>query len=580
MNPVKNLLWVIRRIFAYQKSFLFISIFMAIVQGGSSPFLLMLVRVLLVKIQKGASIEQIIMILIIYTLSELIFSIISKFDSFFKKNFSLNFNMDLNRKILDKTSKLSLSQFENSQTYDQITRAQTESQDKLLFYFESYLALISLSISIALYGAFLLTLETWIAVVVLVIPVLNYLIMNKVNKESFQIYINRTNTERKVWYIKHLITYGFSYKELKIYSLFKYFIDKYIEYSKEFNKIDINLEKKSLFLSTIVLFVESITDLIIFIFICVQGVLGKILLGDVVTYINSLGDIQDKVNSMIIQLADIRKNSLYIDLIRDFLSLKEEIRIGKEKIDHIESIRIKNLSFKYDLLKEETLKNINLEIKKGETIALLGQNGSGKSTLVKLILGFYDDYSGDIFINDINLRDIDISSLQRRASVVFQDYIKYEATLRENLCYSDLNNIHNDQKLYEIAKRFKLDDIIATESSGIDVQIGSWFDEGRQLSIGQWQKVALARAFLKDSDIIVLDEPNSSLDPISEGELSKYYFESVHEKIGIIVAHKFGFFSKKVNKIVVLSDGKISEEGTHEELFEKKGLYHKLNLLQ
>ena len=206
----------------------------------------------------------------------------------------------------------------------------------------------------------------------------------------------------------------------------------------------------------------------------------------------------------------------------------------------------------------------------------MGRNGSGKTTLIKILLGFYDDYEGNIYVNGIDLRDINRNSYMKKVSCLFQDFIKYEGTFRENIAYGNLEYIDCEEKLYSVAKMFDLSTLIRNSEKKIDSQIGYWFDNGKQISLGEWQKVALARTVIKDSDLVVLDEPNSSLDAISEYRIRELYNNVLEGKIGIIIIHKFKNITTEMNRVLVLNNGHIEEEGTHNELIRLDGIYTEL----
>ena len=263
-----------------------------------------------------------------------------------------------------------------------------------------------------------------------------------------------------------------------------------------------------------------------------------------------------------------------------FFNLPELDNTQKAKSGAIKQIEVRNLSYRYSGKTEYALKNIDLKINSNEIIAIVGQNGSGKTTLIKILMGFYEDYEGEIFVNGINLKEIDKQYYLTQIATLFQDFVKYEATFRENVAYGNLQIKDNDSKLYEIIKLFGLEKLVADEARGLDTQIGFWFDNGKQISLGQWQKVALSRAFAKEASMYILDEPNAALDPISEYNLAQLYFKLIRGNIGIIVAHKFNNFCKQVDKIIVMKDGKIESEGKHEELIENSHLYKQLYEIQ
>ncbi|WP_423883155.1 ATP-binding cassette domain-containing protein [Clostridium sardiniense] len=242
-------------------------------------------------------------------------------------------------------------------------------------------------------------------------------------------------------------------------------------------------------------------------------------------------------------------------------------------------MEFKNVYFKYPNRDDYALENINLIINKGDCIALVGKNGSGKTTLVKLLTRLYDVTSGDILINGISIKNIDSYSLRRKISTVFQDYLKYELTLRDNIGVANLSSINNDSKLINACKNSGLYDDMTLFQNGFDSQLGVWFPEGTQLSGGQWQKVAISRAFFRNSDLFILDEPSSALDPLSEKLLFDKFLELIDNNIGIFITHRF-INAKYAKKIIVLENGKIIESGTHHELIVKQGEYKKLYDIQ
>ena len=201
------------------------------------------------------------------------------------------------------------------------------------------------------------------------------------------------------------------------------------------------------------------------------------------------------------------------------------------------------------------------------------ENGSGKTTLVKILMGFYDDYEGEIFINGINLRLINKENYRDKIGALFQDYGKYEATIRENIAYGNLKSLNDDAIIHTIAEKFNLQSFILQQKAGIDTQLGYWFDDGINISEGQWQKIALSRAFIKDADMYILDEPNAALDAISEYYLAQLYKQVLKDKLGIIIAHRFSNFIHETDKIIIMENGQIIETGKHSELFNKDGVY-------
>lgn len=237
---------------------------------------------------------------------------------------------------------------------------------------------------------------------------------------------------------------------------------------------------------------------------------------------------------------------------------------------------MKNISYKYRESDRYTLNNINLSLFKGEFTVIMGYNGAGKSTLMKIIMGLYSDYEGDIYINGINLKSMNKSNYRGHISTLFQDYIKYETKISENVFLGNLGDFEDVDKLKDILKKVGLEDLIGIQNQ----MLGYQFHEGRQISTGQWQKLALGRAIIRESEMYILDEPNSSLDLISEKLILDTIYNEIENKIGVMIGHRFNNIILKSDKIIVLNKGEIIEQGTHRSLLENEGVYRELYDIQ
>ncbi|EBF5282289.1 ATP-binding cassette domain-containing protein, partial [Listeria monocytogenes] len=235
--------------------------------------------------------------------------------------------------------------------------------------------------------------------------------------------------------------------------------------------------------------------------------------------------------------------------------------------------------FKYPTKNKYALENINLKLERGKRFTIVGQNGSGKSTLAKLILGFYSNYEGEILINGISLRNIDMKSYRKANSAVFQDFVNYHFSIKENISISNIKRSHETEAIKHAATESGANDFIQTLDNKYDQQLGYWFEDGIQLSGGEWQKLAIARAFFKDADVIVMDEPAAALDAIAENNMYKNFSEMTEEKIGIFITHRIKKFDF-VSEIIVLKDGKIIGNGKHIDLVESNDVYKDLYYVQ
>lgn len=575
-NIFKNLIWIIHNIMVIDNKYIFVSILSTIINGVISPVSLVIMQKIINGVQTERNLNNIIIYIIIYISIDLFNSIYSSVLGYYNTKFTMKFNLFFSEKIYSKASRLSLSDYENSKTYDIMNRAQNQGGDSLLSYYGDFMSIMTQVITLSSYIFILINFRVWLVVVIMIIPILRYFINNKFNLKRFEIIKKRTNDSRKSWYLTYLLSYGNFYKELKTYNLFSYFINKYKNLINRFNNEDLNINKSQIKWSSMVSIIETLIDGFIFYFTISLGFFGHILIGDVITFIRAISNSKANITSILLGLSNMVSQSLFIGQIFEFFDLEEEDLSNKIKINEIREIEIKNLYYRYSSSKDYVLKNINLHIKKNKKIAILGMNGSGKTTLIKLIMGFYKNYEGNILINGIEVRDIDKESLLKEISTLFQDFVKYEGSFRENISYSNLEVMNEDDKIKNIADKFNFLDLINSYDKKLDTQLGMWFDDGINLSMGQWQKVALARAFAKDSSLYILDEPNASMDSITEREISNLYGNILENKIGIIIAHKFLNIVGFVDEIIILKNGEVIERGSHKSLLKEGKFYREL----
>lgn len=578
-SVLKNLWWIIKNIYQYDKGYIWVITFSVIILGIIPSLFTLISQTIINSIQIGREIKFIFFGVILYIALDIVNNILISAFSYYKTRFNKGFMLEIQEQILEKASRLSLQNYEDSETYDVIHRAQYEGSGSLSTYFDTFAGVISSFITMFSYLLILVMFNPIIAAGVLVLPFIKFFINKKLNVESFELIKRRTNDSRKSWYFQYLVTHGDYYKELKVYGLFRYFIDKYKKYQETFKTQDLRLERKKTIFLTVATMIELLINGAIFFYIITLGISGSILIGSIMAYMNTINQIKNQMTNILQSCSDMNKESLFIDQLINFFDFPEQEQ-GKQIIDEIKEINIVHLFYKYKGQSVYALQDVTLTIKRGEKIALVGKNGSGKTTLIKLLMGFYNDYEGNIYIDGIELRNINKTNYLEKISALFQDFIKYEATFRENIAYGNLNAINDDFHLYSTAQIFGIDKLVEESKEKIDGQIGCWFDNGKQISLGQWQKIALCRTFIKQADIYFLDEPNAALDAIAEYDLSGLYEKMLKNKIGIIVAHKFNNFIKKIEQIVVLDGGKVVAIGKHEELLTNNNIYKELFEIQ
>ena len=575
---------VMKSMFEVDRLYIFVVSIVTIVQSLIPALSLLIMQQLINLIQVGIEDFLCVAILVIIYISVDLFSTITNgLMNYYTTKFSLKFNLSIKKTIMEKASRLSLWYYENSAIYDKIKLAERADGGTLMGQFSTLISLVGTCITALSYVVILLRFSCIIIFVIVITPIAKYFIINSINKKQFNIVKARTNKERKTWYYNFIVTNGTHYKELKIYNLFHYFIEKFEVLIKGFNAQDIEIGKEILIKVTIASIIEQIITGAIFTFTIYCGFMGLILIGDVVTYTRAIISNQGCIQSILQNISQIKKSNLYISQFYGFIDLEEtkSLQEGKKTMmeDQIRSIRVENLSFKYDT-GDYVLNNINFTFAGSKMFAIVGENGSGKTTLSKLLLGLYDNYEGNIYVNGIELRTIDKESYMKKTASLFQDYIRYDATFRENIAYGNLDIINEDEKLNKISSIVKLRNIIDRSNKKLDTQLGYWFDEGMQISIGEWQKLSIARTLSRNADLIVLDEPNSALDAISDYEISLLYRQLLQNRIGIIVAHRFNNFIHQAGCILVFDKGSLVERGTHIELMNQGGIYREMYKLQ
>lgn len=527
-------------------------------------------------LKKGSNIFS---VLIVYILMQMMLSILSQLNSYISEKFNMNLSYNLNLKLLKKTSSLNLIDFEQADTYNLIENIVQDSTYKPFQLFNAIIGVITGFLSLLTSIIYVSTWNVAVSTFLLIIPVISLVIFMRVGQLEFLIQWERANSEREVWYINYLLTHDFSFKEIKLNGISQYFIDKYGTLKRNFMNQDLNISKKKvLFRGSLDILLNFINGIAIFMMI--QSIRsGKLLVGNFVSLIQAITRVNTYSQSMIQNTYIIYNTSLFMEQLFKFFDMEvSNISIQNSRISRIEKridkIKVNNLSFIYPESVKKTLEDINVEFNKGELVAIVGKNGSGKSTLVKLLSGLYQPSEGQIYYNNESSDVLDLSYYQNNVSVLFQDFVKFELSVRENIGLSDVNSI-SDSKIKKHIDNLKLNFLTAENNFNLNQRLGTWFNDSRQISGGQWQKVALARTFFKNASIYILDEPSSALDPVSEKEIFDEFVTRSKDKIALFVSHNL-MAASRADRIIVMQDGRIIDEGKHDDLISKSKYYREL----
>ena len=560
----------------HKKSF-FIIIFLSIILGICPIFTLFGSQYLLNMITTK-DFNRVLAAFIFYICANLFSDTIGSIMEYYQNKFQTLINYKLNYKIMNKCIKLSLKDFEDSETYDKLQRVQSETSYRPYQVFLSILNLITSMVTLFSSVSIIINWKPWVLLILVLIPITFSVYFFKIGQREFNINWERATDKRKSWYLSYLVTRDNTFKEIKSYGIGQYVLNKFDSINSKFVKQDIKLFKRRSIFTFIFEFVQQACTSIILFIIIYSALIGEILIGNVVGFINALNLIQNNCKEILNTVYTLYENNLYISQLFQFLDLEEEnFNIENKElknISDIETLDIKNLTFKYPNSPNVVLNNINLNIKKGERVAIVGANGSGKITLVKLISKLYEVKENSILYNGISLNNYNEAQLKNCIAVLFQDFTKYEMTVRENVGFGNIESIDNDENMKKA-----LDKASATFISNLDEQLGLWFQDGRQLSGGQWQKIAIARTFFRDASLYILDEPSSALDPIAEKEVIDMFLKMTEDKIGIFISHRLST-AMLADRIIVMNEGEIVGNGTHQELIKNNFVYKKMYELE
>jgi ABC-type multidrug transport system fused ATPase/permease subunit len=494
--------------------------------------------------------------------------------SFYSQKLNNNTNYYLDDEFITKCSKLPLKDFESEKTYDAISRANELGKNKVIDMYFNILQLVESIISILAVVIIVLQIDRILWLIILIIPVISTIMNIKIGKFAYNLEKNNIEHSRQKNYINYLLTNNIAIKEIISFNTGNYLAETFKSHNKalkDANERVINkYTRKNMFLTVLELVVKKILISIIIL----QSIRNNGLIGNIMGFIYSVDLIEARIQAVLSSVTTIYKDKLYVDNYFEFNDRKNEENYGEKTINEsIDKISIKNLSFSYTDEKKIP-KNVNLTINRKRPVAIIGVNGSGKSTLIKILAGLYGEYSGDILINQFNLRELNITEYRKKIAAIFQNFNKYELTLRENIAFSDIDSISNDIKIRKTIKLVGLTEVLKEFDCGIDTQMGHWFG-GVELSKGQWQRVALARAFFKDADIIIMDEPTSLLDPIIEKQIFDLISYLSKEKILILITHRIENLEPYNPWYVLMEQGEIKTQGSIKNI-QKNELYKKL----
>ncbi|MDB6088530.1 MAG: ABC-type multidrug transport system, ATPase and permease component [Gammaproteobacteria bacterium] len=488
----------------------------------------------------------------------------------------------VNVMILEKALTLNLSHFEDSEFYDKLTRARREASTRPLSLVTRTFGLVQNAISLVSYGALLSHFSPWAVVVLLLAGLPAFIAEAKFSGDAFRLFRWRSPETRMQIYLETVLAREDHAKEVKLYGLGPRLLERYRDIFRRLYKEDRALTIRRDAWGFGLGLVATLALYAAYAWIAVSTVLRAITLGQMTMYLALFRQGQAAVSAMLSAVGGMYEDNLYLSTLYEYLETDVPAQAGAALHGpHPEDgIRFEDVSFTYPEAEEPALEHITLHLTPGTSVALVGENGSGKTTLIKLLTRLYAPTSGRILLDGRDLAEWDEQALRERIGVIFQDFTRYQMLVGENVGAGDERYFEDEPRWREAAAKGMASEFIDTLPAGYQTQLGKWFKDGRELSGGQWQKIALARAFMRTrADILVLDEPTAAMDAQAEADIFEHFRQLAKERITILISHRFSTV-RMADQIAVLDRGRIIERGSHEELMQLNGRYAHLFALQ
>ncbi len=488
----------------------------------------------------------------------------------------------VNVMILDKALTLDLAQFEDSEFYDKLTRARREASSRPLSLVMRTYGLAQNAISLVSFGALLVKFSPWTVVVLFAAGLPAFIAETKFSGDAFRLFKWRAPETRMQIYLETLIAREDYAKEVKLYGLGPRLLGRYRAIYDKLYLEDRALTIRRDVWGFLLGLVATLALYGAYAWIAVTAVAGAITLGAMTMYLMLFRQGQSAVSAVLSAVGGMYEDNLYLSTLYDYLETPVVMPHGRLVLGPSpgDGVRFENVSFSYPGEARAALRNVSLHLRPGSSLALVGENGSGKTTLIKLLTRLYSPTSGRVLLDGLDLQQWDADALRTRVGVIFQDFARYQMLVGENVGAGDELHFEDEQRWRSAAVKGQADKFIEDLPQAYRTQLGKWFKDGRELSGGQWQKIALARAFMRTrADVLVLDEPTAAMDAQAEADVFEHFRQLARDRMTILISHRFSTV-RMADQIAVLDEGAVVEYGTHAELLDMNGRYATLFNLQ
>ena len=490
--------------------------------------------------------------------------------------------LEAERRLLAQAARVDIGHFDNSDWHDRLARAKRDVSWRPGDLTWSVLGLSGNVITIVLMAGLLASLHWALVVLALVTPLVSLVLERRITVEMYEMFYQETPEEREREYLGDLLVQPRTTKEIRAYVLPDYLLERHRTLSEQLFALRQRMFRSATRTSLLTGLVGGTTLAAAYVFVAWRGAAGLISPGGVVLVIGAFASVAGTLGSISSTFVAVDQHTTFLEDYFSFLAIEPLVPVPAAPhplpVPRIDAVDFERVSFKYPGGSGAALAGLDLHIRAGELVALVGENGAGKSTLVKLLLRFYDPDAGAVRVGGVDLRELDPQALRNRIGVLFQDYATYELSVRENVVMGRPSGPVDDDRVVA-ALHDARSDWLLRRPKGLDAKVGRLFAGGHDLSGGEWQRLALARMMYRDADVWILDEPTSSLDPEAEAAIFAELKENLRGRIGIVISHRFSTV-RIADRIAVIADGRVSEIGSHEELLRAGGRYAQLFELQ